>query len=118
MKEVIESGKAFKLPFSLGYLTVVKRESVLAITNMTEAKKHLKPDFGHYKKTGELIYHLNEHSDYHYYQFKWLRTTYSHDGSYHYAPPFDAKKRLVEVIKNKEVDYRLYRSLNKESYGL
>lgn len=114
MKEVIEDGKAFKLPFSLGFISVVKRESPLFSASKENIKKHLRPDFGHYNKTGELIYHLNEHSNYYYYHIKWIRPTFTYDGSYHYDAPFDAKRKLAKVIKEKSVDYRLYRKLNIE----
>lgn len=68
MHDIIYKAATVKLPNRMGALSIMKRYTNV---NRLRAKNKLKLDYGHYLKTGEKKYHLNEHRAYHYYRWNW-----------------------------------------------
>jgi hypothetical protein len=71
-------------------------------------KDNLKYDFGHYLKTGNKRYHLNEHTDYHRYGFYWTcKRGPKYKSFYKFIPLRIRKRQLADLIKNHNKDYYL-----------
>jgi hypothetical protein len=68
MHDIIYNAATVKLPNRMGSLRIMKRYTNV---NRLRARNKLKLDYGHYLKTGEKKYHLNEHRNYHYYRWNW-----------------------------------------------
>lgn len=86
MLDIIYKAATVKLPNKMGLIKIVKR---VANVNNLRAKNKLKLDYGHYLKTGEKRYHLNEHRGYHYYRWNWS-----------YAPVEGVKRYRVTVMRH------------------
>jgi hypothetical protein len=50
---IVENGIMYKLPYRLGSIGIKRRKAKFS---------KLKPDWNYWKQTGELTFHLNEHS--------------------------------------------------------
>lgn len=100
-EEVVENSKVFNLPSKMGYLSVVKHQP------KSWTSKSLSVDFELTKKYNKTIYHMNEHSHGYKFRFlwskKWQMLTYK--SHYRFLAARDLKRRLAEIIKNKEHDY-------------
>jgi hypothetical protein len=99
--EEILKGREFKLPFSLGIISVIKTKPDLA------NKKTLAVDW---KLTVELkkkIYLLNKHSKYFRYKFYWNKINCKVHNLYYYSFTMSRanKRKLAKIIKAKETDY-------------
>ncbi len=64
--------------------------------------KHLRIDFQHLKKTGQKIYHLNEHRAGYRYQFYWDKKRtgpIKNKFYYKFYPTRKNKRRLAQILK-------------------
>lgn len=99
--EIIERGKEVRLPCRLGTLRIVKHKP------KQWNNKSLRIDYGESKKHGKLLYHLNEHSDGFKYRFYWNKhnVIITNKIKYQLVMSRDNKRRLAQIIKNREHDY-------------
>lgn len=99
--QVLYQSKTIKLPFRLGYLSVIKRKP------KTYDSKSLRLDFAATNKYGKVIYHLNEHSDGFKYRFYWskLNVIVPNHRKYQLIATRANKRELARIIKSKERDY-------------
>ena len=95
-QEVIEGSKEFKLPCRLGTLCIVKRQP------KNFDSKSLRIDYHESK-----VYFLNEHSDYYKFRFLWSKknSLLINKTRYQFVATRANKRRLAQIIKNKEHDY-------------
>lgn len=98
---VIEEGRDVKFPCRLGRFYIIKHKP------KTLTKQSLKVDFKTTRELGKIIYHLNEHSDGFKYRFFWQKTNsmIKNQVKYMFIWARDNKRRLAQIIKNKEHDY-------------
>ena len=71
-------------------------------------KRSLRIDYQATKETGKLIFLLNEHSDMFKYRFMWSKVDMmvSNKSKYQLVATRANKRRLAEIIKQKELDYQ------------
>ncbi|QOR58368.1 topoisomerase [uncultured phage cr118_1] len=99
--KLIEEGEEIKLPSRLGEISIVK----------TKPKywdgKHCSIDFQSTKKLGKLVLYLNEHSDGFKYRLHWYKkkALVPFKSKYQIVLTRENKRRLAQIIKNKERDY-------------
>lgn len=98
---VVEEGVEFKLPCRLGTVCIVKHKP----KNWDKAS--LRIDYAETKKNNKLIYHLNEHSDGYKFRFYWSKysSLLTNKSKYQLVATRHNKRRLCQIIKNKERDY-------------
>lgn len=99
--ELIENGKEIKLPCRLGTLSIVKHKP------KEYSGRSLRIDYAETKKVGKIVYHLNEHSNFYKYRYYWNKhNMLNHNKTmYQLIMTRDNKRRLAQIIKNKERDY-------------
>lgn len=103
LKEVsslILKGFTFKIPFSLGYIRIIKKA-----TNRLKTKAPI--DWYQTNLIGRKVYNFNEHSKGYRYAVLWDRTGCRYIHLIHYAFSFTRgnKRTLAKLIKSKEIDY-------------
>ena len=90
--EKMLEGRTIKLPYNLGkfYIRKVKNNF-----------KHLKYDYAHYNKTGEKVYHLNDHSAQFHAKWYWERISCRIAGHtiYSFIPSRGNKRALSKAMK-------------------
>src|SRR5699024_6379305 len=99
--ELIENGKEIKLPCRLGTLSIVKHKP------KEYSGRSLRIDYAETKKVGKIVYHLNEHSNFYKYRYYWNKhNILNHKKTMNQLiMTRDNKRRLAQIIKNKERDY-------------
>lgn len=99
--EIIENGKEVKLPCRMGTLSIVKHKP------KEYTGKSLRIDYHASKEAGKVIYHLNEHSNYYKYRYYWNKQNMltPNKTKYQLIMTRDNKRRLAQIIKNRERDY-------------
>ena len=99
--ELIENGKEIKLPCRLGTLSIVKHKP------KEYSGRSLRIDYAETKKVGKVVYHLNEHSNFYKYRYYWNKhNMLNHNKTmYQLITTRANKRRLAQIIKNKERDY-------------
>lgn len=99
--EVIEKGKRVRMPNRMGTIQIVKKQPKFW------DKRSLRLDYNETKKTGKLVYLLNEHSNFYKYRFHWDKTDIlTHNKTWYQLVMTRSNKRhLAQLIKNKEMDY-------------
>lgn len=100
-QEVIERSKEFKLPCRLGTLCIVKRQP------KNFDSKSLRIDYHESKVQGKIVYFLNEHSNFFKFRFLWSKknSLLINKTRYQFVATRANKRRLAQIIKNKEHDY-------------
>ena len=70
--------------------------------------KSLRIDYAESKKTGKVIYHLNEHSNFYKYRIYWNKQNMitPNKTKYQLVMTRDNKRHLAQIIKNHIRDYR------------
>lgn len=100
-QRLIEEGKRIKLPYRMGTVQIVKsRPKHLD-------KRSLRIDYKATKETGKLIFLLNEHSDFFKYRafYSKLEMMVPNKSKYQLVLTRANKRRLAQIIKNRELDY-------------
>lgn len=100
-QRLIEEGKRIKLPYRMGSLQIVKsRPKHLD-------KRSLRIDYQATKQYNKLILLTNEHSDYQKYRYLWSKIDMNvpNKSKYQLVATRANKRRLCQIIKNKELDY-------------
>ena len=100
--KLIEEGKMIKLPYRMGNVQIVKsRPKHLD-------KRSLRIDYQATKQENKLILLLNEHSDFFKYRYWWNKTDMlvPNKVKYQLVATRANKRRLAQIIKNKELDYQ------------
>lgn len=99
--QLIEEGKRVKLPYRMGTLQIIKSKPKHL------DKRSLRIDYQATKQTGKLIFLLNEHSDFFKYRFLWSKVDMMvpNKSKYQLVATRANKRRLAEIIKNRELDY-------------
>lgn len=101
-QRLIEEGKMIKLPYRMGNVQVVKsRPKHLD-------KRSLRIDYQATKQENKLILLLNEHSDFFKYRYWWNKVDMMvpNKSQYQLVATRANKRRLAQIIKNKELDYQ------------
>lgn len=101
-QKLIEEGKMIKLPYRMGNVQIVKsRPKHLD-------KRSLRIDYQATKQENKLILLLNEHSDFFKYRYWWnkLDMMVPNKSQYQLVATRANKRRLAQIIKNKELDYQ------------
>ena len=98
---VIEQSAEFKLPCRLGSLCVVKH-----LPKHYDSKS-LRVDFKATNELHKIIFHLNEHSNGYKFRFYWNKkeSLVTNKTKYQLVATRFNKRRLAQIIKNKEHDY-------------
>ena len=96
--EVIEKGKQFVLPARFGTISVRKFKAKPGL---------LQVDYKSSKELGKLILLLNDHSDGYRYKFYWDKKKLMIKNCTKYQMVYTRtnKRRLAQILKNKEKDY-------------
>lgn len=99
--QVIENSKDMKFPYRLGRLSIVKRQP------KNFDSRSLRIDYHESKVQGKVVYLLNEHSNYYKYRYYWSKRDcmIPNKGKYQFVATRANKRRLAQIIKNKEHDY-------------
>jgi hypothetical protein len=102
MQMILEDARELILPYRLGSLRIVK-------CKMHIVNNKLKVDFNTSRKLGKTIYHLNDHTDGYYYKFHWRKIGCNAKNykAYCLQPVREYKRKISQLIKNKQVDYFL-----------
>ncbi len=98
-KAVLE-GHRIVLPARLGKIRIKKLKT---------STKRLRYDYGHYNKTGQKLYHLNEHSDGFYGRWFWMKASMSISGQSAYS--FEAtwtNKRAISSVMNEKGGHKRF----------
>ena len=101
-QRLIEEGKMIKLPYRMGNVQVVKsRPKHLD-------KRSLRIDYQATKQENKLVLLLNEHSDFFKYRYWWNKVDMMvpNKSQYQLVATRENKRRLAQIIKNKELDYQ------------
>lgn len=101
-QRLIEEGKMIKLPYRMGNVQVVKsRPKHLD-------KRSLRIDYQATKQENKLVLLLNEHSDFFKYRYWWNKVDMMvpNKSQYQLVATRANKRRLAQIIKNKELDYQ------------
>lgn len=101
-QRLIEEGKMIKLPYRMGNVQIVKsRPKHLD-------KRSLRIDYQATKQENKLILLLNEHSDFFKYRYWWNKVDMMvpNKSQYQLVATRANKRRLAQIIKNKELDYQ------------
>lgn len=101
MNEVLMKSKEFRMPGRMGYLSVTKHKPKNTI------RKKLRVDFKATKELNKTILHFNDHSDGYNYRFYWRKNEMivRYKTLYELVLCRANKRRLAQIIKNKEADY-------------
>lgn len=99
--QIIEQSKEVKLPCRLGTLQIVKKQP------KNFDSKSLRIDFHETKVQNKIIYFINEHSNFYKYRFHWSKrdSALVNKSKYQFVATRENKRRLAQIIKNKEHDY-------------
>ena len=99
--EIIEEGKEFKMPCRLGRLLIIKHKP------KEWNGRSLRIDYHTSKIYNKVIFHLNELCDGYKYGFYWskLKSLIPFKIKYQLVVTRRNKRRLCEIIKNKQRDY-------------
>ena len=100
-QRLIEEGKMIKLPYRMGNVQIIKsRPKHLD-------KRSLRIDYQATKQYNKLILLTNEHSDYQKYRYLWSKIDMNvpNKSKYQLVATRANKRRLCQIIKNKELDY-------------
>lgn len=99
--QVLEQSKEFKLPCRLGTLCIVKRQP------QNFDNRSLRIDYHESKKQNKIVYFINEHSDYFKYRCYYNKQNclLPNKTKYQFIMTRANKRRLAQIIKNKEHDY-------------
>ncbi|HKL12807.1 MAG TPA: hypothetical protein VJ907_04300 [Halanaerobiales bacterium] len=103
VEHILEKGKEFQMPYSLGSINVIKYKPELS-----DIKKRLSfIDWNNTYKLGKYVYHLNEHTNGYKYTIKWSKkkNMIKYVDIYKFVGTRRFKRRLAAIIKNKEFDY-------------
>ena len=98
--EILERSKAFKMPYGLGTICIVKYRP------KSYSQKSLSVDYKSSKEEGKKIYHLNEHSNGYKYRLFWSKIPKTFPSRYIYQLQLvrENKRHLAQLIFNKQ-DY-------------
>ncbi len=100
-QRLIEEGKMIKLPYRMGNVQVIKSRP------RHLDKRSLRIDYQATKQYNKLILLTNEHSDYMKYRYWWnkIDMMVPNKSKYQLVATRANKRRLCQIIKNKELDY-------------
>lgn len=99
---IIENGNTFRMPYQLGKLNVRKYKP------KNWKFPYITLDYKATREIGKPVFHINEHSDGYKYAFYWEKLTsltLKHRYKYHLLMARANKRRLAQIIKNRERDY-------------
>ena len=99
-QDVLERSEAFKMPYGLGMICIVKYKP------KSYTDKSLSVDYKSSKEEGKRIYHLNEHSNGYKYRLYWSKIPRVFPDRYKYKLMLvrENKRHLAQLIFNKQ-DY-------------
>ncbi len=99
LEDIIQGGE-FEMPYRLGKIRVRKIKSDY---------NRLKINFDHYRKTGEKIFFLNEHTGGYYYRWYWAKykrgVRVRNKGKYEFLFNRKNKRRLSQIIMSGKTDF-------------
>lgn len=100
--KLIEEGKMIKLPYRMGSVQIIKSKPKHL------DKRSLRIDYQATKQLDKLVLLLNEHSDFFKYRYWWNKTDMlvTNKSQYQLVATRANKRRLAQIIKNKELDYQ------------
>lgn len=101
-QRLIEEGKMIKLPYRMGSVQIIKRKPKHL------DKRSLRIDYQATKQYNKLILLTNDHSDYYKYRYHWekIDMMVPNKSKYQLIATRANKRRLAQIIKNKELDYQ------------
>ena len=99
--KLLEEGKMIKLPYRMGNVQIIKNRPKHL------DKRSLRIDYQATKQYDKLILLTNEHSDFFKYRYWWNKTDMiiPNKSQYQLVATRANKRRLAQIIKNKELDY-------------
>ena len=100
-QQLIEEGRMIKLPYRMGNVQIIKSKPKHL------DKRSLRIDYQATKEYNKLILLTNEHSDFFKYRYWWNKTDMMvpNKSQYQLVATRANKRRLCQIIKNKELDY-------------
>lgn len=101
LEELLDNGNEIKLPCNLGTISIRKKKSDYWNGHGCSI------DYKATKENNKLIYYINEHSDGYKFRLYWskLHCNISNGMKYMMVLSRANKRRLAQIIKNKERDY-------------
>ena len=101
VEEIMENSREFKLPCRLGNLSIVKRQP------KNFDNKSLRIDYHESKVQGKAVYLINEQRNYYKFRFLWSKKDclLTNKTKYQFVASRANKRRLAQIIKNREHDY-------------
>lgn len=101
-RKLIEEGKMIKLPYRMGNVQIIKSKPKHL------DKRSLRIDYQATKQNNKLIFLLNEHSDMFKYRYWWNKVdmVVPNKSKYQLVATRANKRRLAQIIKNRELDYQ------------
>lgn len=101
-QKLIEEGKMIKLPYRMGNVQIIKSKPKHL------DKRSLRIDYQATKEQNKLIFLLNEHSDMFKYRYWWnkIDMMVQNKSKYQLVATRANKRRLAQIIKNRELDYQ------------
>lgn len=100
---VLNKAATVILPFKLGEIRVQKK--AMPITFLRDRHK-LKINYAYWRKTGKIVYHLNEHRNYHRYKLYWAYANINNIKSYRLEPIRKWHRSLANILLTKpNIDY-------------
>ena len=99
--KLIEEGKMIKLPYRMGNVQIIKKRPKHL------DKRSLRIDYQATKQYNKLILLTNDHSDFYKYRYHWekIDMMVPNKSKYQLVATRANKRRLCQIIKNKELDY-------------
>lgn len=98
MEDMMLSGSTYEMPFNLGSIQLYKHKA-----------RGNAIDYGHWRKTKEIVHLFNDHTNNYYFKFTWLRFRNSnpvikgihkHLSFYKFQPSRPMKRKLAQYAKN------------------
>lgn len=101
VEQIMDNSREFKFPCRLGNLSIVKRQP------KNFDNKSLRIDYHESKIQGKAVYFTNDHSNFFKFRFYWNKQSslLTNKTKYQFIATRANKRRLAQIIKNKEHDY-------------
>lgn len=107
----LETGEIIKLPFSLGYLGIVRRKMKPKKGHTGEyINRHI--DWAKTKAAGKYIYHLNSHTSGYSYKWKWRIKigVFAYAATFHFwASRYGSRTLAKKLVENPQEYTHLYK---------
>lgn len=106
-EEIVLNAAVFRIPAGLGYLKIQKKKMDL---KFLKEERQLKIDWKRSKEHNRLVFHLNEHSDFHRFRWSWNKKSIRipNHSPYNFKASRTNNRAISKAVKsNKSIDYHI-----------